>query len=89
MISTTEGFTNNIPMSIIMSLPVNKHSARKSNHKISEVLDVKQKTDVRRLGVEKLKRKYMRKGHMLWSSITEKHGHTTHKNKCTCKNSYL
>ena len=51
-------------------------SAIKSLRKFSEVLDVKQKTDVHRLGATKSKRKAIISGNMLWSIIPNMWGHT-------------
>ena len=50
MVSTTVIFTDNIPMSPGPPMIVKKFSARKSLHLCTEVLDVKNKTDVRWLG---------------------------------------
>ena len=53
MVSTTAGFTDNSPISPGPSVKFKKPSARKSLHQFSEVLDVKNKTCVCRLGAAK------------------------------------
>ena len=73
MFSTPEGLTDNIPTSLRNSVPVKNYSARKRPCKFSEVLDVKQKTDLHRLGDDKSEHKDIITGHMLWSSIPERH----------------
>ena len=65
MVSTTEGLTENIPMSLNTSVPVDKPNARNPFRKFSELLDVKQKTYVRRLGDAESKYKAIRTGHIL------------------------
>ena len=75
MVSTPDEITDKSPMSFIMSVLANKSSAIKPLLSFSEVFDVKQKTAVQRLGAAKSKRKYIRTGCMLWSSITKRQGH--------------
>ena len=53
MVSTPEGLTNNITMSIITFITINKPSSRKSIRQFSRVWDIKQKTYVCRLGAAK------------------------------------
>ena len=53
MVYTYEGTTDNSSMSIILSVPIRKASARKSICESLLLLDVKQKTAVRRLGDDK------------------------------------
>ena len=49
MVSPPGGLTDNIPMSLITSIPVDKPIPGKPLRQFSELLDVKQKTDVCRL----------------------------------------
>ena len=49
MVSPPGGLTDNSPMSLITSIPVDKPISRKSHRQFSELLDVKQKTTVCRL----------------------------------------
>ena len=53
LLSTHEGITDNIPVSLSMSVTVNSSSARKYVLQFPEVLNVKQKTDVHRLDAAK------------------------------------
>ena len=69
MVSTLEVFTDNSPMSPGPSVSSKNPSTRKSLRQFTEVLDFKHRTDVRGLCAEKLKRKYIRSGSMLWSGI--------------------
>ena len=50
-------------------------SARKSLCLFTEVLYVKNKTDVRQLGAAKSESKAIRAGIILWSSIPKRKGH--------------
>ena len=50
MLSNPEGFNDNIPMSPGTYMTFKKTSSRKTLNQFSEVLDVKQKTPVGRLG---------------------------------------
>ena len=76
MVSTTERFTENSPMSPGPSVNVKNPSARKSPRKFTEILDVKKKASVQRLCADKSKYKAIRSGIMLWSSIPKKRVHT-------------
>ena len=76
MVSTPKIFTDNSAMSPGPPIIVKKCSARKSICLFTEVLDVKNKTAVRRVGASKSKRKAIRAGSMLWSSIPNIKGHT-------------
>ena len=49
---------------------------RKSLHLFTEVLDVKIKPSVFRVGADKSNRKALRSGSMFWSSIPKRKGHT-------------
>ena len=69
MVTITEGFTDNSPMSPGPSVTVKNTSARNSLNKISPVLDVKQKTAIHRMGYSKTKRNAIRTYGMLWYSI--------------------
>ena len=50
-------------------------SARKSLRKYSKKLDVKHKTDVRRIGKAKTKHKATKADNVLWSNIAKPRGH--------------
>ena len=76
MVSTTERLTDNSPISPGSSVTVIKPMVRKSIRLFTEVLDVKKKTSVRRLGAGKSKHKEIISGSMLWSSIPNRKGHT-------------
>ena len=65
MVSTPEGLTHNSTFSTGLSVPENNPSARKPLHQFYEVLDVKQKTDVFRLGDAKSNNKAITAGNML------------------------
>ena len=60
IVYTPKVFTDNIPMSPDPYTTIENPSANKSLHQFSEVLNVKQKTDVRRLGASKSNRKVIR-----------------------------
>ena len=49
MVSTPEGFTENIPMYYVTSVTLKQPNTRKSLPQFSEALDVKPNTDARRL----------------------------------------
>ena len=53
MVSTTEGPTDNSPLSIITYVPVKKNSKMKTLCQFYEVLDAKHKTSFYRLGATK------------------------------------
>ena len=53
MVSTPDGFTDNIPISTRHSVTVKHCSARKSLCRFSEPLDIKSKTSVHKLGAAK------------------------------------
>ena len=53
MFSTPEGFTDNGTISPGFPVTVKNPISNKSLHKFSEVSDVKQKTDIRRLDSDK------------------------------------
>ena len=75
IIFTTEVFTDNSPMSPSQSVNVKHPRARKSLRKFLDTLGVKPKTAVRRFCAAKSKRKAIRDGSMLWSSIPNKRGY--------------
>ena len=58
------------------SVPVKEPSDRKSLHQFLEASGVKQNTAVRKLGAAESKRKAIRYGSMLWSSIPKRYIHT-------------
>ena len=76
MVSTPERFTNSGPISPGPSMTVINPSARKSLSLFTEVLDVKSKTAVRRVGAAKSKRKSIKEVSVLWSSIPKSIIHT-------------
>ena len=67
MVSTTEVFTNNSPISPMTSTPVKKPSSQKSLCMFSNVLKVKRKTDYRQVGAAKSKRKVIKFGNTPWA----------------------
>ena len=76
MVSNPDIFTNNILTLPGPSVTVKNPSARKLLHIFTELFDIKSKTAVRRVGADKSKRKEIRAGNMLWSSITKRMVHT-------------
>ena len=62
MVSTPEGFNVNSPMTPNQSESTKNPGEIKLLCQFSETLDVKHKTDFRRSGVAKAKRKYIRTG---------------------------
>ena len=75
MVSTPEVFNDKSPIPYGPPVPVKQSNARKSIHQFSETLDIKPKTDVRRLCAAKSKCRAIIVGSMLWSSITKRRGH--------------
>ena len=67
MVSTTEGFTDNSPMSPMPSPPVKIPSARKSLCLFTNTLYVKKKTDTRRVRAAKSKCKAIKSGTTPWA----------------------
>ena len=63
-------------MSLGPFVTVKTPSARKSLRIFTEVLDVKKKTDVLRVGAAEPKRKEIISGSVLWSSILNRKGYT-------------
>ena len=76
MVSTPEGFTDSNPIPHGPSVPVKQPNTSKSICQLSEILNVKPKTYVRRLCAPKSKRKETRSESMVWYSITNRLGHT-------------
>ena len=76
MFSAFEKFTDNSPMSPGPPIIVKKCSARKSLRLFTEVLDVKKKAAVRRVGAARSKNKATRAGSMSWSRIKKRKVHT-------------
>ena len=70
-----EGFTYNIPISPVPSVTITNPSERKSLSPFTELLDVKKKSSVCRLGTDKSKCKLIISESLLWSSITKRQGH--------------
>ena len=69
MVSTPEGITVNILMTIIISGNLNNPSARKLLSQFSEVLNVKQHNTVCIMGTDKRNPKSIRTDSELWYSI--------------------
>ena len=70
MVSTPEVFTNNSPRSPITSTPVKKPNARKSLRLFTNILDVKNKTSIRRVRTAKSNSKALKAGTILWEKKT-------------------
>ena len=62
MVSTPEGFTNNSPRYPMTPTPVKKTSSRKSLCLLTNILDVKKKTTIRRFRYAKFKHKEIKSG---------------------------
>ena len=67
MVSTPVGFIDNSPISPMNSRTVNKPSARKSLCLLTNILDVKKKTAIRRVGAAKLNCKAIQSGTTPWA----------------------
>ena len=67
MVYTTEGFTDDSPISPMKSIPVKKPRARKSLCLFTNILDVKKKTATCRVGAAKYKRKAIKYGTTPWA----------------------
>ena len=67
MVSTPKGFTDNIPISPMISTPVKKPTARKSLCLFTNILDVKNKTATCRVGSAKSKRKEIKSETIPWA----------------------
>ena len=76
MVSNTEGFTDNSQISPGPSMTDKKPIIKKSLHQFYELLNVKQKTAIHRLGAAKSKQKATIAVSMLWYSIPKSKGHT-------------
>ena len=72
MVSTTEGFTYNIPISPSQSVTLKKPSAIKSLRHFLYTLEVKPKNSVQRFCAAKSKRKSIIADSILWSNIPKK-----------------
>ena len=66
IVSTTEGFTNNSPISTMTSTTVNKPIAGKSLCLFTNILDAKKKTATHLVGASKSKHKAIKYGTTLW-----------------------
>ena len=75
MVSTPDMFIDNSQISLGPPMIVKKCSAQKSLRLFTEVLYVKNKPSVRRVGAAKSRHKEIRAGSMLWSSIPKRKGH--------------
>ena len=74
MVSIPEEFTDNSPISPMTSSPVKKPSTRKSLFILNKILDANKKTDYRRVGAAKSKRKAIKYGNTPWSLKQKKKG---------------
>ena len=71
MVSTPEGFTDNSPISPMISTPVKKPSARKSLCLFTNILDARKKTATCQFGYAKSKCKAIKYGTTPWALNTE------------------
>ena len=71
-----EEFTDDIHNVPMTSTPVKKQSARKSLCLFTNILDVKNKTEKRRVGAAKSKRKAIKAGNSLWNKGKKRKGHS-------------
>ena len=62
MVYTPEGFTNNRPISSMNPTPVNKPSDKKSLCLFTNILEMKKKTNICRVGSAKSKSKKIKSG---------------------------
>ena len=76
MVYNPEGFTNNSPRSPMTPKPAKKPSARKSMCIFTNILDVKKKTSIRRIGASKSKHKPIKSGTTLWELKPKQKGHS-------------
>ena len=76
ILSTPCGVTDNIPNVPMTSTPVKRPSSRKSLCLFTNILDVKPKTEKRRIVAAKYKRKAMKVGNNLWAKKTKRKGHS-------------
>ena len=67
MIYTPEGLTDNITRSPMTPTTFKKPSARKSLFILTNILDVRNKTAIRRFGASKSENKSIKSGTMIWS----------------------
>ena len=72
MVYNPEIFTDNSAISTGPSMTIKNTSARKSLCIFTEVFYAKKKTSVHQVGAAKSKRKAIRAGSMLWSSIQKR-----------------
>ena len=75
MVSTPEELTDNIPMKVAANSTRENPSARKSLHQFHEMLGVKQKTSVHRLGFANEKHKAIKRGKEFCSNICKHKGY--------------
>ena len=76
MVSTPEGVTNNSPNVPMISTPVNKPSASKSLCLFINILDVKPKTEKRRIVAAESKRRAMKVVNIKWTNKIKRKGHS-------------
>ena len=76
MVYTPDISTDNSPMSHIQCITMKKISAIKSLYQFMYTLEIKPNNSVCRFCATKSKRKSIRSGSMLWSSIPNKRRHT-------------
>ena len=76
MVSTPDGCTNKILMTLNPYVSNKNPIARKTLNKFSKTLDVKHKTSICRTGKSREKYKEIKTGNVLWSNIENSLGHT-------------
>ena len=76
MVSTHGGFTNNSTISTMTSTPFKKPSAQKSQCLFTNILDMKRKTDTRRVGSAKYKHKEIKFGTTPWALKQKRKGNS-------------
>ena len=76
MVSTSEVFANNSPISTMKSSPVKKTSAQKSLYIFTNVLDVNKTNSYRQIGASKSKRKAIKYGNTPWELKQKQKGHS-------------
>ena len=67
MVSTPEGFTNNSPITPMVSTPIKKSRARKLLCIFTNILEVKNKNAYRLVGADKSKHKAIKFGNKPWA----------------------
>ena len=75
VVSTPEGLTYSIQITVGMSVTMKKPSARNYLSPFLELLNIKQKNAVHRMGAAKIKRKAIQTRSLLLSIIHKRRGH--------------